>query len=293
MTIEEIVISGKTVSVFENHKLAPFAWMKEKSINGLKPAILTLDHHTDTRTAFNHNLYHQIDGEKRGAPCHSEIIERAKKICASIKSDVDIKEVIDDLRNDEHIDFSIRSEIISHAYVISNNTNNMFTMKSVEEKAWFEEKNKIENMFSGEEMPKPIGDGTFVLPENKIIELDNDMFYDFEIYDQREKCKLSISDRNLGVRLERINAINKSIYGVSYNFLDNFILDVDLDYFNTLEAIEPSEFSLFYMLIKRSRAITIAKESWHVEDCRMDEESITSDLLLDKILTHITKATSV
>lgn len=68
----------------------------------------------------------------------------------------------------------------------------------------------------------------------------------------------------------------------------NFILDIDLDYFHTIDSINPKNTNLFYKLIRQCSIITIAMEDDYVELVRL-EEKIDSKFLLDKLLNHISK----
>lgn len=69
-----------------------------------------------------------------------------------------------------------------------------------------------------------------------------------------------------------------------------YILDVDLDYFQTRKSIEPEDARTFYRLIRESGIITVALEPACVESGRLEGETITSDFLLARLLEHIEKA---
>lgn len=71
----------------------------------------------------------------------------------------------------------------------------------------------------------------------------------------------------------------------------NFILDIDLDYFRTCQALNPSDASKFYELVRSAYAITIATEPSFVESCRFDD-SVAADSSLEILLDHIQKALS-
>lgn len=61
-----------------------------------------------------------------------------------------------------------------------------------------------------------------------------------------------------------------------------YILDIDLDYFNTRAAIEPRDATIFRRLVEGAGLITIATEPEYVEHCRLDVE-LDSDFLLSAI----------
>lgn len=72
-----------------------------------------------------------------------------------------------------------------------------------------------------------------------------------------------------------------------------YILDVDLDVFHTVAAIEPKDPAVFHRLIRGAMAITIATEPECVEELwRDDERKLSADELLARLLSHIEQALS-
>ncbi|MCQ9635653.1 UPF0489 family protein [Chryseobacterium sp. WG23] len=69
-------------------------------------------------------------------------------------------------------------------------------------------------------------------------------------------------------------------------WIDNFILDIDLDYFKTKKSISPENVDFFKYLIKRCKAITIATEPTFV-DYLKEEEDLNSEYLLEKLINLI------
>ncbi len=281
MNIEHKIINNKNIYIFENHNEAIIPWQKISSKLIQKPALLTLDYHTDTHLGLLNYIFNtlHIQGE------YQQQINKSNEIASQ---SFNILDIVKKLRNDEQIDFSIRANFISHAYVISQN-NSMFTIQSIEEQQWLEEKSKPQNIYNFN-IPKPIGKN-YILPNNKIIELDNDIFNILGIYDDRLQKDLVIDDKVLSHKISKIMNINCSIFGNNYNFLNNFILDIDLDYFNTLNSINPEEKNMFYNLIYNAKAITIAKESYFVNDLKEDK-MLSINFLLEKLLKHIEQALS-
>lgn len=290
MDIEERLINNKTVFIFESHNLAPIAWNR-LSKESEAPAIITFDHHTDTHTAFLQSICRELRPDGFSTPEHDEVLKKSAEMCANIRSESDLVNHLSQLRNDEHIDLAIKCSIISHAYEISNNTNAMFVTKSLEEKDWFNEKCKIENMFKPDP-PKPIG-VTYEMPKDRIFQFDHDHLHDLGIYDEKQLRDHAISDINISRRIEIINDVNASVFGQDYNVFNNFILDIDLDYFNTFASITPDSCAYFHNLIRCCKGITVAKESWFVEDCKLEGESFDASDLLEEMLTHIERATKI
>ncbi|HDM8174541.1 TPA: UPF0489 family protein [Vibrio harveyi] len=291
MNIEEKIINEKKVYIFESHNLAPVAW--DRLAKGLvtAPAVITFDHHTDTHTAFLQSICRELCPDGFSVPKHDEVQQKSIEMCAGIQNESDLVSNLHLLRNDEHIDLAIKCSIISHAYVISNNTNPMFVTKSLEEKEWFEKKFSVEYMFKPEP-PKPKSI-TYEMPQDRIFQFDHDHLHELDIYDERGLRNHAISDVNLSKRVEVINNVNASVFGPDYNVFNNFILDIDLDYFNTLMSISPDSCEFFYNLIRCSKGITIAKESWHVQNCRLEGETFSAEDLLEKMLNHIERATKI
>ncbi|MFW3357344.1 UPF0489 family protein [Aliarcobacter butzleri] len=279
MCIENITINKKRISIFENHNEAIIPWCEIKSEN--KPALLTFDYHTDTHLALlQHNCCRLNTYDD-----YQLILKETNEM---LSKPFNIDEMVKILRNDEHIDFAIRTNIISHAYVCSFMTS-MNAIESEEMKLWKKENMIPFKIFTNTQAPKPI-EHTFKMPNNRIIELDKEHFYNLDIYQEKEQADLAIDDINLRHRISKIQEINKSIFGKKYNFLDNFILDIDLDYFNTLNSINPRNIELFYFLIKKAKLITIARESYFVNQCKLENEKINVELILNRILEHITIA---
>ena len=276
--IEEKIIKGKRIFIFENHNEAIIPWDIISKESRSIPSLLTFDYHTDTHLALLRDTYKRLNG--------AEHILIKKEVENILSKPFKIFEILKRLKNDEHIDFAIRTNIISHAYVISYQAH-MNIIRSEEYKKWF--KTSIEARFNGFNTPKP-KDIKYILPENKIFELDNDTFSDLEIYDEKQKSDFAIEHLNLVYKMNTIKRINKSIFNKNYNFRENFILDIDLDYFNTYKAINPEHTNIFYSLIRDAKVITIAKESCFVNELKFDNENISVEYLLERLLEHIEKA---
>jgi hypothetical protein len=74
-------------------------------------------------------------------------------------------------------------------------------------------------------------------------------------------------------------------------WLGNFILDIDLDYFMTTKAIRPKDSTFFKMLIKKALVISIAKEShWVGVWQREHDVLLTVDYLLEELFKLIESA---
>ncbi|NHM07611.1 hypothetical protein G4D82_10290 [Flavobacterium sp. CYK-4] len=68
-------------------------------------------------------------------------------------------------------------------------------------------------------------------------------------------------------------------------WMGNFILDIDLDFFQTTKSITPKDISFFKLLIDKSIAISIAKESTWINTWKNEYDSdLSVEFLLDKLL---------
>jgi hypothetical protein len=198
MCIQERLVNGKRVFVFEHHNLAPIAWCQSPRMASVAPALVTFDHHTDTHLAFLRHMHRDKD-ILESIPEHERVAE-ANRLCSLVKNKRDVENSVSLLRNDEQIDFAIRSGLISHAYVISHETNPQFVMRSKEYKEWLSEKVKLENLIRSI-VPQRMPDMNYQMPSNRIISLGNDHFHEMDIASYRERIDLSLEDVNLSARM--------------------------------------------------------------------------------------------
>lgn len=105
----------KRVYVADSHHHVIKEWFR---CRGSGMQLLSLDFHTDFREAFIHMSY---DPSAGNTYTYSSIIHR-QFLDKHIPCD-DVEAAIKDLRNDEHIDFAIKSEMIKKAFVFSHDTN--------------------------------------------------------------------------------------------------------------------------------------------------------------------------
>lgn len=97
-----------------------------------------------------------------------------------------------------------------------------------------------------------------------------------------------------------IDAAITHIKSQNNSFFENYILDIDLDYINTLSVFD-KDLSSFRGLMKNAKFITIAKEPEHVKLCYktlvvesednsdFSEENINADIVLKKIIEEVEK----
>lgn len=153
------------------------------------------------------------------------------------------------LKHDEHIDASIKAGFFQKAFVFCDDSYNS--------------------------QPKSIyyinGNVNY---DNEPIIINSRLFDEFD---------LSISDDNLK------NHFRKFDLCIPRNsWINNFILDIDLDFFKTRKSIETTDNVFFKYLLNKALTITIAKETGWVNIWKRDhDEFISVEFLLDNLFKLI------
>lgn len=246
------VIGEKKIYIVDNHHEVIIPWSEYVSSNGSAPALLTFDHHIDTRSAFYRHSC-EVAGQEW------------KSVRDQLTANVDINEsstiveALDKLRNNEHIDFALQTGIISAAVVFSL-MNVGICRDYTNSKIYYIDPyciSKCNKSYHGEDCQIDVYD--------KVIEGEELLF--------------------------KLNQINRFIPGFfSSNRINNkFILDIDLDCFHTKRAINPVDKSVFNYLVNHAEIVTIATEAYYVELEKKDND-INVNYLLEKLLGHIENA---
>ena len=98
--MEKIILGGKeTFIVAEHHQVLPI-WQSFYEQNGIAPAVVTLDHHTDTLPSFS-RISTQNSNFK-------------------IPSNLKIDEILKFLQHDEHIDYALKSGMVKSSVIIAH-----------------------------------------------------------------------------------------------------------------------------------------------------------------------------
>ena len=316
-------INNKPVYIFEDHATAVIPWLMIKERIRSVPHLITLDHHTDTMQAFRFYYGTQMQQarncEQKGCEIESEIsllVAKLKEL-AEVYSYDQMEPLLKDLRNDEHIDLSIKLGILS--YSITLPSSNMITsptesnlLKEYRQKQT-EYDRSIKEAFNSGRVDKlksliapsyPHEDDlsyikTYSMPTDKMF-----------IVEPNIKCDgLSSAEEDSCVHKYNSNVIDDCFLcnqiGLASNMTitttgkvvteEPYILDIDLDYFHNTKSINPRNYECFYALIRHAQAITIAKESACVlmgKEEAENECSFNSDFLLNELKKHIDTATS-
>ena len=278
-------INGKEVFIFEDHSTAILPWRQITASLKETPFLITLDYHTDTMPAFKTygNWAGKEDRYSANLPHVSSPIKQALLEAIDIQSHDSVVEILPKLRNDEHIDASIKSGILTHCFVIQYQDRTGTEANDVIQ--WREDNKAVSSLFN--KIPLPERPFSYDLPKDKMFITPGEC----EKFNKKtEHHDLAIDDSLLGERLKMMKEMDSSS---GLNSLDNqpYILDIDLDYFQTKASINPETISLFYKLIRKAEAITIAQEPSYVEALKKEDE-LTTEYLLGRMLEHIELATS-
>ena len=169
-------------------------------------------------------------------------------------SDIDFKrpqtvdEAIQRLSHDEHITTAIRSDIISSALVVAHN--------AMDTDAAIYERHRI------------ICHSVARSASSKFV--------------TRKECDEVIESSFLD---SAIMSFDQALSRKAEPLLreEPYILDIDLDYFNTRKSIAPVCAKTLRVLAQSAGLITVATEPEHVQSCSLEPE-LTSDYLLPRLL---------
>ncbi len=276
--LEWLNIGGKPVAVVEDHHHALMAWAIWHRGHG-RLRLVTIDHHCDTQDAFLRAAY---DG-KRG----TDVALQSALIGAIDPAiDASIEAAVVRLRHDEHIDAAIRSGVIDAAFVIHEQ--DMRTVRSHEDAAYWAKAQVLRDTDPAAEFfflrnaPKPLPPMTYMMPEDRMMAIHPTWYYtgpdlvrpwpDRVIESDHLDDRLAIFERALTASDEA------PLEGNPY------ILDLDMDAFNTVKALHPDDPTTFYRLVAGAVGITIARErmccamEWR-DHIAMDEEANFTTLL--------------
>ncbi|MDC7234781.1 MAG: hypothetical protein PQJ58_16225 [Spirochaetales bacterium] len=255
--MEKCLAGSTTVYTVQSHNQVLEAWETCPGLN-----VFSLDYHTDTKEAFGSYAYWRTDSELKAGSCGNPDVRRRElaqdKIQAYLDGKIDIRGINDNLKHDEHMDFAVRSNIISSAFVLSVNRNSSSSNPYV-----YIEGCDIE--YSGQ----PIMEYSMpCIPGCSRDSHDQDCFRRY-----RDAC---IDDSVLSMAVGMAESLNPG-------FFDAFILDIDCDYFNTEESLHPSSSEVFKSLIRKAALVTIALEPECVKICRMEGCQLESRQIADEL----------
>lgn len=234
--------------VVESHQEVLRYWADFRKAFESPPRLLTLDHHTDTSKPFRRLFQKQM---KSDSSYNFDFFQKENLDKINYLDPQTVNDAMVDLNNDEHIVAAIKSEIISSALVLAHNAAKTSLETYLEHKIICRTVNEVVTSY-----------GKVVPQYDTVLEsslLEKSIFEFNEIFNLNFEPLL---------------------------FDKPFILDIDLDYFNTFRSIEPKDASYFKFLASKAGIITVARESKYVESCAIDI-GLTSEHLLTKLKEHL------
>ena len=222
------------IIVEHHHEVLPY-WAAFRRTQDSAPRLLTLDHHTDTSRPFRRHLRRQARAQKQHL---SDAMEQ--QLSRQLVDQIDhsdartIEIAMETLGNDEHVVAAINADIIRSAFVIAHNAADTAQDIYLEHKIIC--RGVDEYLHAGRTRPQP----------------DNVLEADF-----------------LTQRLEDFDDILKTLDEPLLRDAP-FILDIDLDYFNTLRAVRPDAPELIRTLAQEAALLTIATEPSFVTHCAVE-----------------------
>ena len=262
----------KRVYIVRSHHHAIKEWFRYRECGS---HLLSFDYHTDFQKAFLRSSCASSSALFGVRPYtienHNLLLE--KHIGCGDESALEA--AVNDLRNDEHIDFAIRSGMIKRAFVFScipstfndgrvldvppappivmsaDQVQMMMLLNSLAPKVLREATESETDVSSGILVGNSVEHGIVSFSESRHPLLEGK--------DKSENAKLVTSD-------EVLNEVLKTFREHGFN-QDNYILDFDCDFIRDRGAMTHEQFQTLEGLIKGAKAITIAREPDCVVEC--------------------------
>ena len=233
------------IVVEHHHEVLPH-WTAFRRTQHSAPRLLTLDHHTDTSRPFRRYLRRQARTQSQPL---SDAMERelSRQLVAQLDhtDPLTIETAMEKLGNDEHVVAAIGADIIRSAFVIAHNAADTTQDIYLEHKIVC--RGVDEYHHAGRTRPQP----------NNVLETDflTKRLQDFD---------------------DIVRTLNEPLLRDA-----PFILDIDLDYFNTLRAVRPDAPDLIRTLAKEAALLTVATEPMFVTHCAVEPDLTWTQLLAE------------
>jgi len=233
------------IVVEHHHEVLPH-WAAFRNTQSSAPRLLTLDHHTDTSRPFRRYLRRRARVQNQAL---SNSLEQAlsRELVAQLdhSDPLTIEAAMEKLGNDEHVVAAIGADIIQSAFVIAHNAADTNQDIYLEHKIIC--RGVDEYHHAGRTRPQP----------NNVLETD--------------------------FLTKRLQAFDDIVRTLNEPLLREapFILDIDLDYFNTLRAVRPETPELIRTLAKEAALLTVATEPTYVTHCAVEPNLTWTQLLAE------------
>ncbi|MEW6203207.1 MAG: UPF0489 family protein [bacterium] len=294
MATSIISVQDKNIFIVENHHEVLLAWARYRRKLDKSAILITLDHHTDAYPGFTRHAYRTLKEKNIFSGDERENLKT--KLISEILFDNDesVQNSIDNLSHDEHIDAAIRSKIVKAAFIINYDHPGDYP-ESIEVRRYRELNSPLNRMYLEDKPKYPERPFHYPVSEDHMYFIDPECHSSCRKDCHDDKCTRPHYDEALEtVFLAKKLQIIFEMACTSGEFQslidENYILDIDLDYFHTEKSIIPYCPCMFYELIRKAGIITIAKESECVDELKLEGENVCSELLLEKCLEHIRNA---
>lgn len=228
------------IYVVESHHQVLPAWASYRCQLSQSPRLITLDHHTDTSRPFRNYLKRLYGSDSENTELlRKEWLNKIKFLDAD-----SVMEAMQKISNDEHVVTAIQTDIISSALVVAHNA------RDTDLETYREHKIICRAVDRRSSVGKMAREDYDQVLETKFLE---------EV--------LSSFDQLLKMAGEL------SLESAPY------ILDIDLDYFNTFNSVNPKDAGAFQKLIAGAGLVTIATEPEYVKSCALDLNLSSEGLL--------------
>lgn len=236
------------IIVDRHNKVLP-AWAEYRRSLSSAPRLITLDHHTDTSRPFRSFLRKQHGNSLTLQQIQQESQHMLSQM--NFNSPEQILKAVEKIDNDEHIVAAIQTDIISDALIIAHNAKDTDLQTYREHRILCK---AVDDLQGGGQVT-------------------------------RADCDRVLESDFLSTRFQ---SFSQSLLELNRPLLDDvpYILDLDLDYFNTRKSISPQDSTFFRRLSKRAGLITIATEPSYVAHCALDPE-LDSQLILKELMSLI------
>ena len=221
----------KRVFIVCSHHHVVKEWFSYK---GKGAHILSFDYHTDFRDAFISK-----SGDPSAGYAYSNT--RYKTYLSKHIPCRDVDAAIEDLRNDEHIDFALKSGMIEKAFVFSHDGNTYHDGR----------------VLSVPNRRKQIVHARIF----SYCEVDHPLANPPPYTDSTEAMMAKCITTDLV-----LDEVLKTFWQYGFN-QDNYILDFDCDFIRDKDAMTHGRYQTLQNLINGAKAITIAREPKCVEEC--------------------------
>lgn len=251
---------GKRVAIVTDHEVAIVPWTTYREEVKKPPILVTLDHHTDTRDAFGRNSY--LANPDRPEEAAVRWLQQLQSMSIDAA-----KESAKHLYCDEQIRAGIDCEILNGAIVLCYSDTSGGT-RSIEYRLWQQAGVSRANL-----APPP---HRYEVPAGRIFLVSN--IYAIECADKsdpsseekRRYADQAIETVRLRDRLRQARDMARSLHPEGL-VPGSYILDIDLDYFQTTEALNPADPSAFYEVLRDAALITIALEPSYAFSILLDK----------------------